>query len=143
MTLSPKVWGPHFWFVLNTMAITYPKYPNDVTIKKYYDFLHNLPLFLPNNKIGDHFSKMLDEFPPTPYLSSRLSFMKWVHFIHNRVNSLLKKPHIDFYKSLEQYYAHYKPKELVLKEEFERRKKYIHIGITSVLIVILFYIYNK
>ena len=29
------------------------------------------------------------------------------------------------------------------RETFERRKKYIHIGITSVLIVILFYIYNK
>jgi len=143
MALSPEVWGPHFWFVLNTMAITYPQFPNDATTKKYYDFLHNLPLFLPDEKIGDDFSKMLDDFPPTPYLSSRLSFMKWIHFIHNRMNTKLGKNHIDFYKSLEQYYAHYKPKDLLKKEEIEQRLKYIHISVMVVLVIILFYIYNK
>ena len=142
MQLSPDVWGPHFWFVLHTMALTYPKYPNDVTTKKYYDFLFNLPLFLPNEKIGNHFSKMLDKFPPTAYLSSRLSFMKWVHFIHNRMNTFLKKPHIGFYKSLEKYYAHYRPKNLKIQDAIIRRRKYVHFGMITVFIGLLIYIYN-
>ena len=142
MSLSPEVWGPHFWFVLHTMAITYPKYPNDVTVKKYYEFLHNLPLFLPNETIGNKFSKLLDDFPPTAYLSSRLSFMKWVHFIHNRINTILGKPHIGFYKSLEKYYTHYKPKELRCKEEQEKRRKYIHISVAAALIILLLYTYS-
>lgn len=29
--LDPDIWGPHFWFVLHTMAMTYPHHPNDVT----------------------------------------------------------------------------------------------------------------
>ena len=31
MYLDSKVWGPHYWFVLLTMATSYPKHPNDVT----------------------------------------------------------------------------------------------------------------
>ena len=89
------------------------------------------------------FQKMLDGFPPTPYLSSRLSFMKWIHFIHNRMNTKLGKRHIDFYKSLEQYYAHYKPKDLLKREKIEQRRKYIHISVMVILVIILFYIYNK
>lgn len=143
MPLSAEVWGPHYWFVLYTMAVSYPKFPNDVTIKKYYDFLQNLPLFIPNEKMGNQFIKILDQFPPTPYLSSRLSFMKWVNFIHNRINTKIGKPNLDFYKSLEKYYAHYKPKELVLEEELKKRKKYLQIGISITLIALLVYIYNK
>jgi hypothetical protein len=45
--LDPKVWGPHYWFFLHTLAMTYPHHPNAVTKKKYYEFVQNLPLFLP------------------------------------------------------------------------------------------------
>ena len=37
--LDPDIWGPHFWFVLHTMAMTYPHHPNAVTKKKYYEFI--------------------------------------------------------------------------------------------------------
>ena len=26
---NPQVWGPHYWFVLYTIASTYPDYPNE------------------------------------------------------------------------------------------------------------------
>ena len=48
MTLDSKVWGPHYWFVLQSMGLTYPLNPNAVTKKKYYDFIQNIPLFLPD-----------------------------------------------------------------------------------------------
>ena len=47
MDLEPKIWGPHFWFVLHTMTLTYPNNPNGVIKKKQYDFIQNLPSFLP------------------------------------------------------------------------------------------------
>ena len=34
MGLNPKVWLPHLWFILYTIAIEYPKNPNDFTKKK-------------------------------------------------------------------------------------------------------------
>ena len=90
MVLNPKAWGPHYWFVLHTIANTYPLAPNDVTKKKYYDFIQNLPLLLPIEEIGNSFAKYLDKYPVTPYLDSRPSFIKWMHFIHNKCNTHLR-----------------------------------------------------
>ena len=43
--LDPKIWGPHYWFFLHTIAVTYPHNPNSVTKKKYYDLIQNLHIF--------------------------------------------------------------------------------------------------
>ena len=45
--LDPNIWGPHYWFFLHTIAMSYPIHPNAVTKKKYYDFVQNIPLFIP------------------------------------------------------------------------------------------------
>ena len=65
--LNAKVWGPHYWFVLMTIAVSYPVKPNEIT-KKYYEFIQNLLLFIPSEKIGSKFAKLLDKYPVTPYL---------------------------------------------------------------------------
>ena len=108
ISMDANVWGPHYWFVLLTMASCYPKNPNDVTKKKYYEFIQNLPLFMPTSDFGNSFSKLLDTFPITPYLDSRDSFIKWVHFIHNRINFLLGKEEITLHEALERYYDNYR-----------------------------------
>ncbi len=73
MGLNPKVWLPHLWFVLYTIAVEYPQTPNDVTKKKYYTLIQNLPVFFPEYPMGSNFIDLLDKYPVTPYLSSRLS----------------------------------------------------------------------
>ena len=55
MNYNPEVWGPHFWFTIFTMALYYPLTPSNVTKKKYYDFIINLPIFLPCEKCGDDY----------------------------------------------------------------------------------------
>ena len=85
MSLNKEVWLPHIKFVMQTIALNYPKYPTDVTKKKYYDFVQNIPLFIPMKPLGNDFIKMIDNYPVTPYLESRLSFMKWVHYIFNKI----------------------------------------------------------
>ena len=132
MTLNPEVWGPHYWFVLHTIAITYPERPNDVVKKKYYDFIHNLPLFMPVKEIGNGFSKMLDKYPVTPYLDSQASFVKWMHFIHNKYNAALEKPEISMDEAIIQYYELYKPKAVKEEEERKRREKIAFAIIISV-----------
>ena len=103
MPLDPEVWFPHLEFTLQTMSILYPQYPNDVTKKKYYDTIQNLPVFLPEYPMGKEFIKMLDKYPVTPYLSSRESFMKWVHFIMNKIKIKMEWEQDDFFDSLEKY----------------------------------------
>ena len=63
MGLDPKVWLPHFLFVMQTIAISYPAYPNDTSKKKYYDLIQNMALFLPDYPLGNEFLKLLDKFP--------------------------------------------------------------------------------
>ena len=143
MALDPDVWGPHYWFVLMTIALCYPLNPNDVTKKKYYDLIHNIPLLLPVEKLGNNFSNLIDQYPVTPYLDSRDSFIKWTHFIHNKVNQSLDKPEIDFYTALDKYYFHYKPKEIINKDIIRFREKLLFIAIILITSGLIVYLYKK
>ena len=62
MRLNENVWLPHFFFTMETIGMTYPSKPNNVTKKKYYDFIQNLPVMFPLKPMGGNFLKLLDEF---------------------------------------------------------------------------------
>ena len=143
MALDPKIWGPHYWFFLHTLATTYPHTPNEVVRKKYYDFIQNLPLFLPIPEIGNEFSRLIDLYPVTPYLDSRQSFMKWMHYIHNKINILLELPEKTMEESMTEYYEHYKPKAVKDAEQRRRREKYIFLAFIMTIILLSVYLYNK
>ena len=123
MGLNPNIWLPNLKFTLQTIAITYPSHPNDVSKRKYYDLIQNLPVFFPFNPMGKNFLDLLDKYPVTPYLSSRMSFMKWIHFIFNKIHEQLDQPIDEFYDSLEKYYDQYKPKEIRNRAIIKTRKK--------------------
>jgi len=135
--LNPIIWGPHYWFVLYTIALSYPNNSNDSTKKKYYDFITNLPLFLPISDIGNIFSRFLDAYPVTPYLDSRESFVKWVHFIHNKINIYLGKPEITYYEAMNKYYENYKIKEIKKYEESKMKQKYIFGSLIVLLVLVI------
>jgi hypothetical protein len=143
MVLDSKIWGPHYWFVLLTIAICYPIHPNDVTKKKYYELIHNFPLFMPDSKMGNRFSDLLDKYPIAPYLDSRDSFIKWVHFIHNRINVLLKKDEISLSQALKEYYNNYKPKALQIHEERRYRKKLIFFVSIILGVSAVYYLHKR
>jgi len=141
--LDPKVWGPHYWFFLHTLAMTYPHHPNTVTKKKYYEFIQNLPLFLPVEQISGEFSKLIDKYPITPYLDNRDSFVRWTHFIHNKYNVLLGKPEIPLPLALEIYRDQYKPKPIYLAEKIKMRKHYLIMAIILILLGLIIVYYNQ
>lgn len=143
MILYPKIWGPHYWFVLHTIALNYPLYPNEISKKKYYDFIENLPLFIPVNDIANSFSKLLDEFPVTPYLDSRESFIKWIHFIHNKINLSLDIPEKSLEESLHEYYKLYETKEIIENKILISREKILYLSIIFILITISILNYKK
>jgi hypothetical protein len=143
MALDPKVFGPHYWFFLHTIALNYPIYPNAVTKKKYYDFIQSLPLFIPIEKHATDFSKLLDEYPLTPYLDSRESFVRWMHFIHNKINEKLEKPKISLSEFYVQYYEAYKPKDVKFREYYRLREKAAYIAMVLLVGSIIYYLYDK
>jgi len=143
MALDSKIWGPHYWFVLHTIALTYPFYPNETIKKKYYDFIHNLPIFIPISNMGNSFSELLDLYPVTPYLDSRESLMKWMYFIHNKINASLNLPEKTLAESLASYHKLYDLKEINMREKNVKQERYIFILILSILIMLGINLYQK
>jgi hypothetical protein len=141
--LDPTVWGPHFWFFLHTLAMSYPHHPNAVTKKKYYELILNLPLFIPVESIGKDFEKLLDEYPVTAYLDSRESLIRWMHFIHNKINEKLEKPKITLNEFYFRYYEEYKPKDIKMKEHYRWREKLIYTLVVMGATGLIVYLYNK
>ena len=143
LQLDPLVWGPHFWFFLHTLAISYPHHPNAVTKKKYYELIQNLPLFIPVELIGNDFVKILDEYPVTAYLDNRESLIKWMHFIHNKINEKLEKPKISLHEFYFRYYEEYKPKDIKFKDYYKWREKIIYTLVVMGATGLIVYLYNK
>jgi hypothetical protein len=139
MILDSTIWGPHFWFFIHTIAISYPNYPNVPTKKKYYEFIQNIPLFIPNQSMANDFTKLLNLYPVQPYLDSRNSFVRWTWFIHNKLNEKLEKPILslnDFYK---KYYDEYKPKNIKWKIYYKNISKIMYVTILFIIIGIITY----
>ena len=143
LQLGPNVWGPHYWFFLHTLAISYPHHPNAITKKKYYELIQNLPLFIPIESIGNDFIKLLDEYPVTAYLDNRESLIKWMHFIHNKINEKLEKPKISINDFYLRYYEEYKPKDIKMKEHYRWREKIIYTLVVLSTTSLIVYLYNK
>jgi hypothetical protein len=141
--LDPKVWGPHYWFFLHTVAMTYPHHPNTVTKKKYYEFIQNLPLFLPVQEISSEFSKLIDKYPITPYLDNRDSFIRWTHFIHNKINQKLEKPQISLNEFYVKYYDEYKSDNVKAGEYYKLKEKLVYSLIIVTIVGSIFYLYDK
>ena len=143
MELDAKIWGPHYWFVLHTIALNYPLFPNETIKKKYYDFIQNLPLFIPIVDMGNAFTLILDSYPVTPYLDSRESFIKWMHFIHNKINLAVGIPEKTLEETLRSYYELYKLPEITIKENIIKKEKYLYILVIVLLVLISIVIYKK
>jgi hypothetical protein len=141
--LDPKVWGPHYWFFLHTLAMTYPHHPNSVTKKKYYEFIQNLPLFLPVEEISSEFSKLIDKYPITPYLDNRDSFVRWMYFIHNKINEKLEKPQISLNDFFVNYYDKYKSPDEKTDQYYKIKEKIIYIIIVLGISGVIYYLYDK
>ena len=141
--LDPKVWGPHYWHFLHTLAMTYPHHPNTVTKKKYYEFIQNLPLFLPVEEISGEFSKLIDKYPIAPYLDNRDSFVRCMHFIHNKINEKLGKPQISLNDFFVKYYDEYKSQDEKYIEYYKFKEKIIYVGIILGISGSIYYLYDK
>ena len=87
--------------------------------------------------------KLLDDYPVTAYLDNRESLIKWMHFIHNKINEKLEKPKISINEFYIRYYEEYKPKDLKMKEHYRWREKLIYTLVVLSTTSLIVYLYNK
>jgi hypothetical protein len=141
--LDPNIWGPHYWFFLHTISLNYPLRPNAIIKKKYYEFIQNFHMFIPVEKMSSNFSKLIKEYPVTPYLDSRDTFIRWVHFIHNKINNKLEKENVSLEKFYIDYYDKYKTIDIKIKDYFNIKGKILYLLVLIFLITSIFYLYNR
>lgn len=137
--LNPSIWGPLYWNFLHHLAWSYPENPNAVTKRKYYDIIMNIPVFLPNASMGNKFAELLDRHPVTPYLDKRASFIRWTHYIHNKINVFLGKDEMSFLDSLEHFKEQYKPSYIKVSEKYHIQKHYIYAVFIVLAVGIIYY----
>jgi hypothetical protein len=141
MTLyDPSIWGPHFWFFLDTIAMSYPKHPNSITKKIYFDLIQNFHLFIPVKEHSENFNKLLSIYPISPYLDDKESLIRWVHFIHNKINSQLSIPNITYNDFYINYYNNYKEK--TIKSNINKRlcRQIMYFILLSTLFLTILYL---
>ena len=82
--LEPKVWGPHAWFFLESIAMGYPTNPTPTDIEKTKLFFSSLKYVIPCAKCRNNFDKHSEDNPLTDeVLSSNETFFKWIVDMHN------------------------------------------------------------
>ena len=143
MEIDSKVWGPKYWFFLHTIAMQYSLNPTNSVKKIYYNFIQNLALMIPDKEMGKSFSKLINDYPVTPYLDSRESFVKWMHMIHNKINLNLNKPLLEYKDAILQYKENYKPKKVKNLKELKIREKIIFFLILFILIMTILFLNLK
>ena len=141
MKFDPAIWGPHYWFFLHTIAQIYPESPNKATKRKYYDLIQNMPIFLPIGTMGNRFSELINKYPVTPYLDTRESLVRWIHFIHNKINVSIGKEEITLLESIDRYFEHYRAAPIIMMEKLRIKKYHIYISL-SLISLLLIYIYS-
>lgn len=85
---DPMVWGAKYWFVMMSIAESYPKInPCNDIVTSANAFYESLKTLLPCDTCRAHYTKLLTSYPVINYLHSRQSLVNWVKMIQNSVET--------------------------------------------------------
>lgn len=93
MSIESTVWGPHFWYVLHSIAITYPDRPTRAKMNALMSMMTGLSELIPCPICKEHFIKIVakgidkEGIPKiADVLTNRYDFFRWVYDVHDFVN---------------------------------------------------------
>lgn len=128
--MNPEIWGPHAWFFLHTVTLSYPENPSETDKKQMYDFFMSLSNIIPCLNCMKHFKNHLNKYPITPFLDNRDLLVSWLVMLHNMVNVSIKKPTMTVDEVVALYEQHYN------RPKFFSVKNVNHLGLISGLVLL-------
>jgi FAD-linked sulfhydryl oxidase len=86
---DPKIWGPHAWIFIHTIASQYPERPTQQEKQRYKMFFVNLPWVLPCVQCGINMMNYIEQNYTSfnKAFESRQALFDWTVGFHNHVNS--------------------------------------------------------
>jgi len=135
---EPKVWGPHAWFFLETIAMGYSTNPSYEEKKAAENFFKSLHLMIPCDKCRINYKNHLIKHPLTEkVLSSRDNLFMWIVDIHNSVDPNNTKSYDDTF----QYYMKEYNVEVNENKTNISNSKFFFISIFFIIIFLIYQIY--
>lgn len=90
----PKIWGPHFWFVIRAVAYNYPDNPSETDKNHARTFYTNMKHVLPCENCSQSYAGHLEQFPLEKALANRLSLRAWVETIYRETEKQIRKNNV-------------------------------------------------
>lgn len=112
-------WGPHAWnFLFSSVIGAYPvRYDStnkdhQKKVKGFAQMFNSLASTLPCIYCRQSYAAFLKELPMKDYMGSRMSMMRWLYLIHDKVNQKLIKQERECYQT----------EQIKLKEMMQTKK---------------------
>lgn len=125
--IKTKFWGPHAWnFLFSTIAGSYPiKYnPSDKThqkrLKGFIQLFNSLKETLPCIYCRQSYAIFLKELPMNDYIHSRLSMMKWLYLLHDKVNQKLIAQEQECYNNEQKRYKDHLIRKMITLAKYKQ-----------------------
>ena len=84
--LTPKDWGPHYWFMFYTTAIAAPEKPSEAEQQAWIALTGAFEQLLPCSVCKGHYKEILKTHPPAKAApGGRDAWLAWVLAAHNAV----------------------------------------------------------
>lgn len=101
--IDPHIWGPHAWFTIDTILLTYPVNPTSDDITNYKNFILNLQYVLPCQSCRNHYTEYINNNPLTDeIMGNKVNLLKWMLNLHNKIrgnNIITFNDFINYYDS--------------------------------------------
>ncbi len=135
--LSPSIWGPHAWFFLESICLSYPDDPTNEDINNYRNFFMSLGNILPCHKCRNNYNNHLNIYPITnEVLKNKNNLINWIINMHNLVRKLNNGKMITYDEFVDYYISKYD------KSSFKLDSK-IYITILFVFLFVVIYLLYK
>lgn len=120
-----SVWGPSMWHYLHTMSFNYPVRPTPEQRKHYYSFMKSLVNVLPCKYCRINLKTNYKNLPLRKCdMKNRESFSKYVYYLHELVNKMLKKKSGLSYCQVRDRYENFRARCTQKKPLLFKLKKY-------------------
>jgi len=82
---DPKIWGKHFWYVIDNIADRYPSDPSNKFLYNVRIFFDNLKNILPCEICKTHYKQILLKYPIESSLCCKSCLLKWIANTKNSI----------------------------------------------------------
>lgn len=87
---SPKIWGPHFWFILRCIAHNYPLNPTPEDAQHVKTFFTELQYILPCEVCKYTFKQHFTKNPIEKGLVNKAKLIEWVELIYQETKKVIQ-----------------------------------------------------